>query len=85
MNVFLMHRDRDFDERAELPRNHKELEQDLELPTLFESMGRDDKLILEVARKAILLSLKDSETIRYRQEILADCLRNPQVVRELYA
>jgi DNA mismatch repair ATPase MutS len=85
MNVFLMYRDRDFDEQAELPWNQKELEQDLELPTLFESMARDDKLIHDVARKAVLLSLDDLETIRYRQDILTDCLNNPQVARELYA
>jgi DNA mismatch repair ATPase MutS len=85
MNVFLMYRDRDFDERAELPWNKKELEQDLELPTIYAAMARDDKLVLEVAKKAILLGLNDLETIRYRQGILTDCLRNPQVVRELYA
>jgi hypothetical protein len=38
-----------------------------------------------VAKKAILTSSDlDGETIRYRQDILQDCLRNPSVVREIY-
>jgi DNA mismatch repair ATPase MutS len=84
MNVFLMYKDRDFDEQAGLPWNHKALEQDLELQTVFEAMAREDKFMLEVARKAVLLSLYDPETIRYRQGILNDCISNPQVIRELY-
>lgn len=84
MNVFLMYRDRDFDERAELPINHQELEQDLELPTIIEAMARGDQLVHDVARKAVLRSLEDPQAIRYRQEILTDCLRNPQVARQLF-
>jgi DNA mismatch repair ATPase MutS len=84
MNVFLMYKDRDFDEQADLPWNHKALEQDLELQTVFDAMARDDRFVLEVVNKAVLLSLQDVETIRYRQGILSDCISNPQVIRELY-
>jgi DNA mismatch repair ATPase MutS len=84
MNVFLMYKDRDFDVQAPLPWNAKELGQDLELQTLLGAMSCDDKLVLEVSRRALLISETDVQTIAYRQRILDDCLRNPQVIRELY-
>jgi hypothetical protein len=37
-----------------------------------------------VAKKAVLYSLTDPDAIRYRQEVLRDCLNNPSIVREIY-
>jgi DNA mismatch repair ATPase MutS len=37
-----------------------------------------------MARKAVLSSLDDVDTIRYRHDVLKDCLKNPAVIRELY-
>jgi MutS domain V len=86
MKAFLLHRDRDFDLKRELPENEGDLSRDLELDTLFEAMARDDKLILEVVRKAILSATSnDIETVEYRQAALKDCLGNPEVVRRLYS
>jgi DNA mismatch repair ATPase MutS len=85
VNAFLMHRDRDFDLKGDLPPNAAELTQDLELDTLFGAMAAEDKFLLEVAKKAVLTSLNDPEAIIYRQRILADCLERPAVVREMYA
>jgi len=84
MNVFLIYPDRDFDPAQELPWNEQALTQDLELTTLFEAMARGDPFLLGIARQAVLSSLVDPETIRYRQDILRDCLQNSAVVRELY-
>jgi energy-coupling factor transporter ATP-binding protein EcfA2 len=85
MNVFLMHRDRDFDLKAELPLNEKDLVQDLELETLFGASAAQDEFISKVAKVAILSGAhNDRETIVYRQEVLRDCLNNPTVVRQLY-
>lgn len=62
-----------------------ELVQDLELNTVLNAMAREDEYLHDVAKLALLSSLEEPETIRYRQEILKDCLKNPAVVREIYA
>ncbi len=85
MRAFLMHGDRDFDLERELPPNVDALVQDLELDTLLGAMARDDPFLLDVATRALLSSLTDSESILYRQQVLADCLRSPEVAREIYA
>ena len=84
MKVFLLHPDRDFDFEAELPPNEEDLTTDLELSTLFAAMGGGDKFLQQVARLVVLSSLRDAETIRYRQQILTDCLARPDVVRDIY-
>jgi hypothetical protein len=76
----------DFDWSSGLPWNEKALTTDLALNTLFNAMARDDEWVFEVARSVILAGVRgDIETIRYRQNILQDCLNHPDVVRELYA
>lgn len=86
MKVRLMHRDRDFDADPALPPNAPALTEDLELGTLWRAMAGDDEFIFDVSRKALLAGLaNDVETVVYRQHILADCLENGEVVRELYA
>jgi hypothetical protein len=84
MNVFLMYPDRDLKPDQELPSNAAALIQDLELTTLFEGMAQGDRYLYEVANQVVLSSLDEPDTIRYRQEILQDCLRNPEVVRQIY-
>ncbi len=85
MKAFLMFRDRDFDPRQELPPSAQALIQDLELDTLFNAMARDDKLLFEVAKSAVLSGTRnDLDTIFYRQAILKDCLDHPSIVREIY-
>jgi hypothetical protein len=85
MKTLLMHRDRDFDLQSELPSQAEALAQDLELGTLLRAMAAGDKFLFEVAQKALFSGLQnDVETIRYRQEILKDCLKNKALVRELY-
>src|SRR5579883_253857 len=79
-----MHRDRDFDHKEALPWNEVALSQDLGLTVLFEAMAQGDKLIFEVARQALLASLSDCDAIKYRQDILRDCLNNSEVVVGLY-
>ena len=85
MKVLLMYPDRDCDLEAGLPPHVETITQDLELDTLFEAMAQGDKFVREVARKAVLSSLYAPGTIRYRQEILADCLAHPETVRQMYA
>jgi hypothetical protein len=84
MKAYLMHRDRDFDTRQNLPPTEDLLMQDLELDTLLSGMACGDEFLFEVARRAILTSLTDLDAIAYRQAILRDCLQQPEVVRAFY-
>jgi len=79
-----MYKDQDFDLQKQLPWNEQALTQDLELNTLFDAMALGDEFLFEVAKKAVLSSLKDSNTILYRQNILKDCLKNSSIVRDIY-
>ncbi len=99
MKVHLMFRDRDFElleppghryrrDAQPVPKvllNEDALTQDLELNTLFNAMACGDSFLFEVARQAVLSSLRnDADTILYRQAVLQDCLRNYSTVRNLY-
>lgn len=86
MKARLLHADRDFDPSPDMPVNELALVQDLALDTLFRAMAGDDKFLYEVARKAVLAGLRnDPATIRYRQAVLQDALRNPEAIATLYA
>ena len=84
MKAFLMSKDQDFELQRKLPPNEQALTQDLELDILFNAMALEDEFVLEVVKKAVLSNLTDPDTIRYRQNILKDCLRYPSIVREMY-
>jgi hypothetical protein len=79
-----MHADQDFDLERELPPNADDLIKDLELGTLLGAMAAGDKFLFDVAQRALLSSLTDPGAIVYRQHVLADCLAQPSVVREIY-
>ena len=85
MKAFLMYRDRDFGLTEAPPPNAADLSQDLELDTLFRAMSGEDQFLLEVAKKAVVASLREPDAIRYRQQILADCLERPEIAREMYS
>ena len=85
MKVYLMHRDKDFDPEAPLPSNEKALIQDLELETLFQSMSKGDRFLYDIAKKALLIGLRDEDSILYRQQIVEDCLQNAAIIKEIYA
>lgn len=86
MKVLLMHQDRDFDLKQPLPSHAPFLVKDLELDTVLRAMAGGDAFLSDVARQALLCgAVNDVATIRYRQDILGDCLRCPSAVREMYA
>lgn len=80
-----MYRDRDFDLKVDLPLNAAELTQDLEINTLLAAMGCEDTFLLEITKKAVFAGLLEPEAILYRQHILADCLEQSDIVRDMYA
>ncbi len=85
MKVYLLHTAIDFDFGAALPAHHEDLIQDLELTTLLSAMAAGDKFLFDVSRKVLLACLRDPGAIGYRQRILADCLAQPAVIRDMYA
>ena len=85
MKAYLLHQAQDFDFGAGLPPGHEELIQDLELTTLLQAMAAGDKFLFEVSRVVLLAGLHEPEAIGYRQRVLADCLAQPEVIREMYA
>ena len=84
MKVFLLHPDRDFDLGAAPPWNEAALIQDLELGTLLDAMAQGDAFLRTIAQRALLSSLADPPAIRYRQEVLRDCLASRGIVRAIY-
>ena len=54
------------------------------LATLFAAMAADKEYLGDIARRVVLASLTDPDTITYRQGVLTDCLQHPAVVRQLY-
>lgn len=85
MKVHLLYPARDFDWEAGPPAAHEDLTRDLELDTLLDAMAAGDKFLREVSANVLLASLDDPEDIRYRQQVLTDCLAQPGVIRDLYA
>jgi hypothetical protein len=84
MKAFLMYRDHDIDPPHEPSTAERALTQDLELGTLWAAMADGDDLLADLARRAVLASLTSPEEITYRQEILADAIAQPAVIRELF-
>jgi hypothetical protein len=64
--------------------NDAVLTQDLELRTLWNAMAADDEFLFEMAKRGVLSSLTDPDAIVYRQQVLADCLEHPEIIRQLY-
>ncbi|MDI6876018.1 MAG: hypothetical protein QMC96_04510 [Methanomicrobiales archaeon] len=78
-------RARDYDQQwAMLPQNKRIVTQDLELDILFHAMAGGDKFLFEVVKNVVLTSVTDTDTILYRQDILKDCIKNAEVVRDIY-
>ena len=84
MKVHLMYIDRDFNLKKELPENADLLVQDLELNILFNAMSLGDEFLFNVSKRAILETLTDIDSIKYRQDILQDCINNSEIVKDMY-
>jgi hypothetical protein len=84
MKAFLMYPDRDFHLGQDLPPNEAALTSDLELDILLRTMAGGDKFLSGMARLGIHSGLTCPEEIAYRQHVLADCIAQPDVVRDLY-
>lgn len=83
MKPHLLFRDRDFEATTKVVGNAEALTQDLELDTLFAAMAGEDAFVLDVVRKVMLNPLTDVAAIRYRQDVLGDCLAHAALFREI--
>ncbi|MGA9775633.1 MAG: DNA mismatch repair protein MutS, partial [Candidatus Dormiibacterota bacterium] len=84
MRAHLLYRDRDFDLAAAPPPQAENLAVDLGLEDLWRAMAGSDRYLYEVSRRVTVASLSLPGEIRYRQEVLQDCLERPEAVAELY-
>lgn len=97
MKAHLLHRDRDVDFTIDRVRWYHEvhgpaftthdqaLVQDLELDTVLDAMAANDQILREIAKRVLLRRPSDVGDILYRQQVLADCLRQRKAVREMLA
>jgi len=84
MKAHLLYPDQDFDFAAGLPPNSADLIQDLELDTLLAAMAAGDKFLYEISAKVLLASVTGTAAICYRQDVLGDCIEQPDVIRQMY-
>ncbi len=86
MKTFLMYANRDFDATPPSKKEPIQFTQDLELDVLLSAAAAGDRYLYEVMAAACAGAWEnDIATIRYRQDILKDCLANPAIVRQFYA
>ena len=86
MKVRLLHPEHDATFEPRLPPAMMMMvEEDLELRTLYTAMAAGDEFLRDVAAKVVPATLRDPAVIAYRQHVLADCMANPDPVRQMYA
>jgi len=84
MRVLLMYPNQDLNLDQDFPFNSDDLIQDLELDVLFQAMSKGDQFLLDVIKQVILSQEHNLEVIYYRQEALKDCLKNPEIIKQMY-
>ncbi len=84
MNVHLMYKDRDFNPDSDMPANAEDILKDLEVETLLEAVSGGDLLLHKITESALMSGVNDYETIIFRQEILKDCLKNSDAVKDIF-
>jgi hypothetical protein len=84
MKVHLLHENTDPDLDGAVPPQADALVRDLGLDTLFDATAGGDEFLRAVAHATLLTPLREVGAIRYRQDVLRDCSRNPEAVRALY-
>lgn len=57
---------------------------DLGLDIIFRTMSRQDMLISRSVRKIMMIPLETSEQVLYRQEIINDFYKNPDILESMY-
>jgi len=84
VNVRLLHPDRDLDLEVVLAQHSEAVSDDLGLDVLLDRMADGDHRIRAACRTVLLSGLRDVDAVRYRQAVVADVLRAPEVFAQLY-
>ena len=85
MNGYLMFENRAFSVDRETDEHRRNLTVDLELEQIISAMSGGDPENGNICRSVLLTPLTDPAAIRYRQAVLSDCLRIPEMVNRLDA
>jgi len=84
MTVQLLFADRDFDPETAPPSESQDVAKDLELDILIAAMAKGDEEVAAASRGALLAPLADKNAVQYRQDVVAESLTHPELVRQLY-
>lgn len=84
MEVRLLADDFDFNMQEKPSCDWETLSDDLELKRVVSAMADGDNLVENVCNQVLSHPLKNMEKIRYRQDILKDCISNSDTIRKLY-
>lgn len=84
MRVRLMYPNKDFSLDSPPSNLDQALATDLGLGSVVEAMGAGDPELTSAAHAALRSMLTDVDVVRYRQQILEDCIANGSVVKEAY-
>lgn len=84
MKAHLLFPNDDLDLSIEQPAHQDDLDRDLGIDVVIEAMADGDQWFAQIARLVLTDSLSDPSTVAYRQQVLQDCLRCPELIRELY-
>lgn len=85
MKAYLLYDGKDFNPKEQNALDTLQLSSDGEFPSLFSAMAGEDAFIYDTAKELMFAPLQTSEEVLYRQEILSDCMKNPGLIREMYA
>ncbi len=58
--------------------------EDLGLSAVIDAMAAGDDFLAETGRVVLLSAPPSSEDVAYRQQVLTDCLSEPNLARDLY-
>jgi DNA mismatch repair ATPase MutS len=83
MNVRLLYLDKE-SELTNANINKSEILQDFNLDIILKFMARNDEYIYRTARTVMTSPVADKDLIMYRQEIIADCVKNHDSILEIY-
>ncbi|MCW6168177.1 MAG: hypothetical protein LVQ96_01990 [Thermoplasmatales archaeon] len=79
--LFNKESDRVFDE---LPWSSNDLVKDFELERVFNAMSGGDKELKKIAMEIVLNPIMEQDTIKYRQKVIEDSLKNSEIIRDIY-
>ena len=83
MRTRLLYRDRDLRDASAAPPRTEELRRNLGLDRLLPTMAAGDDALYRVAEAVLLGDVASADDIRYRHEVLRDCLAHPDAVDDL--